>query len=250
MRDNKKDIFNLTPPIINIISVSLLLFALGFSISWIFYKSFALSFVFALFSISFIKIYIKNYREKAHKKIEEEFYDINMLLSSELESGIPINMAIKAIKNDLKSSNIYDFKYMDLEIEIWSKKMKMGLKIEDIISDFAFRSQNENIIEYANMIKICSKKGGNIREIINNTNSTLNDKRQLKRDLDVLIAEKQLEQKIMSIMPVIVLIMLDKSAPEFIAPLYTNIVGRITMTILLILFIFCYLWSSKLSKLN
>ncbi len=226
------------------------LFITGFAVSWVFYKLVILSLIFAFLSLILITFYKKINRKKINEMIEDEFYDINLLLSAELETGTPINMAIKSIKNEITRSDIYNFKYMNLEISNWDRKMNMGIKLNEIIKDFALRSKNNNIMDYSNMIEICTRKGGSIRDVIKNTNSILNEKRTLKREIEVISAEKKLEQKIMNLMPLAVLIMLDKSAPEFIAPLYTNILGRITMTILLFIFLLSYLWSSKIASLD
>ncbi len=250
MNNDVQDIFEIKLSKNKKIVAYLSLFISGFAVSWVFYKLIILSFIFAFLSLFLIKFYKKMYIKKISEVIEDEFYDINLLLSAELETGTPINMAIKSIKNEITRSDIYNFKYMNIEISNWDKKMNMGIKLNKIIQDFAIRSKNNNIMDYANMIAICTKKGGSIRDVIKNTNSILNEKRTLKREIEVISAEKKLEQKIMNLMPLAVLIMLDKSAPEFISPLYTNILGRITMTILLFIFLLSYLWSSKIASLN
>ncbi len=245
-----KDIFEIEVPKKRLISVSILIYSGGFLGAWIFYKLLIVSVIFAFVSLASLKIYKKKYREKVHERIESEFYDINLLLSAELETGLPINMAIEMIRKEISHSEIYGFQYMDIELKNWSKKMNMGMKINTIIEDFAKRSQNKSIMEYANMISICTKKGGSIRDVIKNTNAILNEKRELKREIEVLTAEKSLEQKIMNLMPLAVLVLLDKTASDFIAPLYNCLIGRITMTILIAIFLICYLWSAKIASLK
>ncbi len=244
------DIFNIHPSSKKIFLASILSFIIGSILSWIFYKVLILSIIFGFLSIFSVKFYKEKYKKKIEEQIEDEFYDINMLLVAELESGIPINTAIRNIRREINTSPIYKFEYMEKELNLWTKKMGMGMKIEEIILDFSIRSENESLIEYANLIKICSSKGGSLKDIISNTNEVLSEKRQLKRDIEVLIAEKKLEQKVMNLMPIAVLVMLQKSAPEFIEPLYTNLAGRITMTVLLIIFSISYFWSAKLSSLE
>ncbi len=245
-----KDIFEIQVPKKRLIFVSILIFSAGFLGAWIFYKLIILSIIFAFLSLILLKVYKKKYKQKVHEQIESEFYDINILLSAELETGLPINMAVEAIRREISQSEIYGFKYMDVELRNWSKKMSMGMKINTVIEDFAKRSQNKSIMEYSNMISICTKKGGSIRDVIKNTNAILNEKRELKREIEVLTAEKSLEQKIMNVMPLAVLVLLDKTASDFIAPLYNSLIGRITMTILIGIFLICYLWSSKIASLK
>lgn len=244
------DLFEISVPTGKLLVSGATLSAFGFGSAWIFYKSLAISVIFGFFSLFFLKYYIRDYRRKIQEKIENEFYDINLLLSAELETGVPMNLAIESISREVNSSDIYEFAFMNQELQSWKRKMGMGIALDSIFLDFAKRSQRKELIEYAEMIALCTRKGGSLKEVIKNTNSILNEKREIKREIEVLTAEKRLEQKIMNLMPLVVLVMLDRTAPEFIAPLYHNLIGRVTMSVLLLLFLLSYLWSSKISKLD
>lgn len=244
------DLFEISVPTAKLLASGLALSVFGFGSAWIFYKSLTISVMGGALSLSLLKYYIRNYRRKIQEQIEHEFYDINLLLSAELETGVPMNQAIESISREINSSNLYEFEFMNRELQSWKRKMGMGIRLDAIFSDFARRSERKELIEYAEMIALCTRKGGSLKEVIKNTNSILNEKREIRREIEILTAEKRLEQKIMNLMPLVVLFMLDRTAPEFIAPLYHNLIGRITMTILLFLFLISYLWSSKISKLD
>ena len=63
---------------------------------------------------------------------------------------------------------------------------------------------------------------------------------QVENEIAVMLQGKKMEQKVMTIMPLVILIYVDISASEMIASLYTTILGRIVMTICLVVYLFSY----------
>ncbi len=237
-----------SPPIY--VLVGLLLFFMGYGVAWVFYKLKSVSIVMGLLSILFIKTYEKKRLKKVKAKIEEEFYDLNQLIIAELESGIPIKTALMNIEKRLGKNSAYRFEYMEDEIIKWVRLMNTGERIEEVIRKFAEESEDKEIIEFSNLISISTRNGGNLIEVIRSSNLVLNNKREMRRELSVLIAEKKFEQTAMTAMPLLILLMLQNLAPEFIEPLYTTMVGRISMTALLAIQVIAFFWSKRLADLK
>ncbi len=223
---------------------------IGVFVSWYFYLNVVVSLA---FSIAFQLLFIPYTREKKKKRkndIIDEFINLNHLLLAELQTGVSVSLAYERIYAEMKKSEILDFKYLEPEIKVWINKIHTGSDIGDIILEFANRSDEKSLIQFANMLDIASKRGGNILDIIVSTNTVLNDERQMHYDLEVLVTEKKLEQRVITVMPIFILMFLNYSAYDFIAPLYESIIGRITMTILLLVFTISYFWSKKITELR
>lgn len=244
------NIFKQRAPTIQYIAASAVIFLIGFFIAWVFYKVVLASIIVGLLSLFFLKVYEKKRLEKLKKEIEDEFYDLNQLLIAELETGIPINSALKNIESRLGNNTVYNFKYMEKEIRKWVRAMETGKRIESIIRQFAEDSEDNNIKEYANLVSICTQYGGNLFDVIRSANSVLSEKRQMEREVSVLIAEKKLEQNAMSLMPIAILLLFQNSAPEFISPLYTTVIGRICMTFLLAIYTISFFWAKRLADIR
>lgn len=235
----KKQLFIL---FISIISIYL--------VAWIFYESHLFCIMMSPLSLILLKYYNLAYHRKIKEEIEDEFSDLNRLIIAELEAKIPIEKALKNIEERIFSDDIYEFKHISFELKRWINELKMGLKLEDILIEFANRSEDQSFKDYAKMVSLSSKTGSKLYEVIVNTNQILQERKELKREISILVAEKKLEQRLMSIMPLLILIMLKSTAPDFIAPLYAGIEGRIIMTLVLGLFTLAYFWSKKLAELK
>lgn len=224
--------------------------ALIYLIGWIFYESHLLCLALSPLSLLLLKHFDRAYRTKIREEIEDEFSDINRLIIAELEANLPIEQALKNVEERIFTDDIYEFKHMKQELKRWTNELNMGLKLEDILVEFAEKSDDRSFKDYAKMVSLSSKTGSKLYEVIVNTNQVLEEKRELKRELGVLIAEKKLEQRLMSLMPLVIVLILKSSAPEFIAPLYAGLEGRIVMTVVLSLFALSYYWSKKMAELK
>lgn len=249
-RSPEADIFDISPGTANIV-LHLFLYASSlYFLAWIFYENTLISLISTPLSLLLLKQYKKYYIKKVRAEIEEEFTDLNRLIIAEMEAKIPIEKALRNIEERLYTDEIYEFKHMKYELRNWIRHLELGLKLEEILTDFAERSGETSYRDYAKMVNLSGKMGSKIFEVIVNTNQVLQERREMKNELDVLLTEKKLEQKIMSFMPVALILMLKNMSYEFIAPLYESIQGRIVMTVVLIIFGISYFWSSKLAELK
>ena len=60
---------------------------------------------------------------------------------------------------------------------------------------YAERTQIEEIQEFADVFGIAKKTGGNLTEIIGETANAIGEKIEVNKEIQVVLAEKQLEQK-------------------------------------------------------
>ena len=66
----------------------------------------------------------------------------------------------------------------------------------------------------------------------------------MQQEIKVLVAQKNLESKILGVIPLIMVALLSYSSPDYMAPLYRLGTGSVVMTIALILIVFSY-WVTK-----
>ncbi len=250
-REKTRDsLFDVKISAFELVLVHLIFAAIGFVVAWYFYLSVYVSIVSAFVFQAFVLVYKKE-KEKKHKnEIIDEFININNLLLAELQTGIAVSLAYENLSKNIEDSEILDFPRLEGEIKSWINRLNVGEDISDILLDFANRSGEGSLVQFANMLGIASKRGGNILSIIMSTNSVLNDERQMKHDVEVLVTEKKLEQRVLTAMPIFMLMFLNYSAFDFIAPLYENLVGRITMTALLVIFTISYFWSRRITEIG
>lgn len=219
------------------------------TIAYIFYENL----LFAIIFMPYVHIYMKNSaREIQRKKKQElvkEFKDGMLAVSFSLNVGYSIENAFKEALGELillygnKSDIVIQFRTIIYRINI-------NENIEDILDDFAAKSKVEDIMYFAEVFRYAKRSGGDLISIIRNTANTISEKIEAKNEIETVISGKQMEQKIMSIVPFGIILYLKLSSPEFIEGLYGNAVGIVVMTVCLILYIVSYWLAQRIVRIE
>ena len=120
------------------------------------------------------------------------------------------------------------------------RKLSLDYTVEALWEDFAIRSNVKEIQSFARIIEIVKRTGGQLHKVMETSANQIRDNIQVENEIAVMLQGKKMEHIVMTIMPLVILIHVDISASEMIASLYTTILGRIVMTICLIVYLFSY----------
>ena len=186
----------------------------------------------------FIPVRTKALIEKQQKEISHQFRDMLDSLTTSLGSGKNISDSFISVYSDLKIQ--YDSDAFILkELEVIISGIHNNIAIEDVLDDFGKRSGNEDIKSFANVFRISYRKGGNIKDIIRNTQEILSDKMNIAEDIETLVASNKTEQNIMVVMPIILVGTIKLMSPEFAANFVTP-AGLASTAVGLITFVIAY----------
>jgi tight adherence protein B len=220
-----------------------------FLIGYIFYKNIFLAALLTPFSLLYPKIRIKQIIAKRKNELKLQFKDALQSLSSSLYAGKSFEMAMKSAITDLLIQYEPDC-YIIKEFEIIVRKLESNDTIEKAFEEFAVRSRIEEIQGFAEVLEICKRAGGNLIMAIKSSTDILSDKIEVLNDIHSILGQKKLEQKILSVMPLALILMLSTSAKDFMMPVFTEISGRIVMTISILLFALAYYISDKITNIE
>lgn len=214
-----------------------LLLAMGvfFAIGMLFYENVVLSAIFSLAGFSYIPIRKRELLRKKKEALSLQFKDMLYFLSVSLSVGKSFETAL--IETQKSMAVIYPDNSCDimLEIEIMNQRVLMNEPVEKAFYDLALRSEIEDIKNFADVIMISKRAGVNLVEVIKNSTEIIREKIEMRQEIDNLLAAKKLENKILSVMPFAMVIMLKETGSGFMDPLMTTLYGRVVMTIALIL---------------
>ena len=82
--------------------------------------------------------------------------------------------------------------------------------------------------------------------LLQDTSHILCEKIDTKQEIDAQISSKAFEQKVMSIVPICIILYLRASFGGFIEMLYGNVVGIIVMTVCLFIYTAALFWGRKI----
>lgn len=185
--------------------------------------------------IKFIPIRTKQIRNKRISKLNTQFRDMLEALNTSLGAGKAVMDAFTSIYEDLKVQYEEDA-FILKELKIILSGIRNNVDIEDLLLDFGARSGIDDITSFANVFKICYRKGGNIKDTIRSTHEILSDKMEIREDIETVVTANKNEQNIMIVMPVALIGVIKMTSPDFGAN-FTSPTGIISTTIAIALFI-------------
>lgn len=125
------------------------------------------------------------------------------------------------------------------EFGIMRAQLTMGITFEEVLKGFAERSNVGDISTFAELVTVLKRTGGDVDRVIRQTASNLRDRIELKRDLNMVIAEKLGEFRLMCIIPYGILLYLKICSPTMSEPLYHSPAGCGFMTLILFAYMCC-----------
>lgn len=221
-----------------------------FTIGFIFYHNLLISFFLALLGLLYQKVKVKELIDSRKLELTLQFKQSLYSLSSALGAGKSVENAFKEVIEDLKilypNSNTYIIK----EFEIINRRFENGEPIENAIQDFSRRADVEDIYNFADVFVTCKRTGGDLVEVIRRTSNIISNKIETQQEVTVLISQKKLEAKILSIAPFVIVALITFSSEDYMEPLYRFGIGTVVMTISLIILVISYLLSKWIMNIK
>ena len=186
----------------------------------------------------YVPMRTKTIIEKRRKELNHQFRDMLDSLTTSLGAGKNVNDSFMSVYEDLKVQYDSDA-YILKELEVVISGIHNNIAIEDVLEDFGKRSDNDDILSFANVFKISYRKGGNIKDIIRNTHEILSDKMAISEDIETLVTSNKMEQNIMIVMPIALIGVIKMMSPEFAANFVTP-TGIISTTVSIVIFVVAY----------
>ena len=119
-----------------------------------------------------------------------------------------------------------------------------------MFQQFADRAHIEDIDNFVDVFVTCKRAGGDIIEVIRSTSNTIGEKIEIKQDIATSLSGQKFEFQFLMVMPVAMILLLSVSAKDYMAPVFSGIIGRVVMTIAIGLFGVAYAVGSKIMNVE
>jgi tight adherence protein B len=218
-------------------------------VAWLFYKS-----VYAMvLLIPFCPVYVKRKRKKKQEmrkaKLRDQFKECLQSVAGALQAGMSMENAWKDAEKDMVRFLGKDAD-MTKELIRMNRRVACNEPLEKLMLEFSERSGIEDVQSFCQIFQFAKRGGGDLNSIIQNTYLRIADKVELEREIETAMAAKKMEQKIMSIMPLMILLYIGFTSSEFLAALYGNLTGVIVMTVCLVLYLLSIRLGEKIVRIE
>ncbi|MCR5342271.1 MAG: type II secretion system F family protein [Butyrivibrio sp.] len=150
----------------------------------------------------FLPIRVQQIIDKRQRNLKRQFRDMLESLSTSLGAGKNVNDSFEAVAQDMLLQYDEDA-YINNELKVIISGIRNNQEIEVLLYDFGRRSGVKDIVMFASIFRISYRKGGNIKEIIMNTNTIMKDKFDIAEEIETAITSNKSELYAMMVMPVV-----------------------------------------------
>lgn len=194
------------------------------------------------------------YRRRAlcaerREELRIQFKQAILILASSLSAGYAVENAFSAGIRELE--DLYGREAMiTREFSYISNQLRMNRTVEQLLKEFADRSGIEEIQSFAEIFAVSKRSRGELVSVVNHVVRIISDKIQVKEDILTMTAEKKLEQRIMNLMPFLIVLYIDLSSPGFFAQMYESAAGIVIMTICLAVYLAAGVLSVRIMQIE
>lgn len=216
---------------------------------WLMYRNSFIALIAAPLGLLYPRYYSETMGTRRRNKLRREFKEALHALSSLLAAGRSVENAIASLEKELIVLIGDSRSDMMTEIRAITNRMHNGEPLEAPLQHFAHRSDLEEVRNFADVITICKRSGGDLVEVVRRTSQLIGEKMDVELEVSVLIAQKKFESRIMMGMPFAFVGALGFLASDYMQPLHEG-VGRVLLTICLLLLAGCCWWMFRIMDIN
>ncbi|GAU78994.1 type II secretion system F family protein [Fusibacter sp. 3D3] len=193
--------------------------------------------------MKFSKRYDRNYATEISYQLIEFLNYIN----SNLSIGMSFEHAILSYEKDRYSS--FD-NPMKIRFEKLINAIKMGVSQEQLLNVLETVFPIRDTKRFSSMLIQSMKTGANQSYIVSITLDKLYIKHKTESEIQTILYQKKTEQMILCMAPMVIILMIRNMSPDYLMPLYSDLLGRIIMTFSFSLLVVMKLVSKKIIQIE
>lgn len=209
-----------------------------FALGYIFFRVIPLALLLSLCGAFTPKYWSGYLLRRRRENLSLHFKQALYSLSSSLAAGRSVENGFREAIDDLKL--LYPDGDNDVmrELAIICARMDYGQPVEEALLDFGRRAALEDIENFADVFTTCKRSGGDLVEVVRRTSNLIGEKLEISQDIGVMIAQKRFEAKAMLAAPVLFLLFMQMTSPDYMRPLHHG-AGLLISGLALVLFAAC-----------
>lgn len=183
--------------------------------------------------------------KRQKQRLRDQFKECIRIVTASLYSGYSVENAFREAEAELIHL-MGERAEICQELTVINQQIKLNVPVEALLLNLAERSGVEEILSFGQVFGFAKRNGSDFARILKDTARRIGDKMELERELVTLVAAKQMEQKIMNVIPMGILLFVNLTSPGFLEVMYTGAAGRLMMTICLVVYAGAYLLSGRI----
>ena len=150
--------------------------------------------------------------------------DTITLLSNSLRAGSSFLQSIELVSRETPAP-------MGSEMGRVVREVNLGLSMEEALSNMVRRIKSDDLDLMVTAIGVQQQVGGNLAEILDTIAFTIRERVRIKGEIRTLTAQGRYSGYLVAFLPIGIMITLNFINPEFMQPLFTELIGQILLAV-------------------
>lgn len=225
----------------NLVMIELVVIIVG----KLFYGSFIAGVIISPLLMLIYKERKKQIIQRKTRQLEIQFKDMLVSVSDALKVGYSFENAIRECYRDMCSIYGVDSVICG-EIKIMISQIKLNIRTQEVVDNFAKRVDLKNAKLFSQIFQVAKSTGGNMTEIIKSVTDDIVLKETTRDEITASVTEKRMEQRIMSVIPIFIILYITITTPGFLDVMYASVLGKLIMTGCIAAYVMAYLWGERI----
>ncbi|MGJ8671168.1 MAG: type II secretion system F family protein [Oceanococcus sp.] len=182
-------------------------------------------------------------RKRRMYKFEAQLPDAFMMLSSGLQAGVSLNMALETM---VRQSPVP----LSEEFGLLVKRLRLGVSLDDALIEMEKRMPLQSFVMASSAIRISREVGGNLVETIKSMADTLRRRKSMEGKIESLTAQGKTQGKFMAFLPMVLAVMLSFLEPESMRKLYTTREGLMVLFVMIVMQVLGFVFIRKITTID
>ena len=184
-------------------------------------------------------VLLKRHRMKHLNKLSSQFVPALTLLANAMKAGETLPQAIDSVRKVLGYP-------MSREFEVIIRQIKMGMSLNDALTDFADRIPLNDIALSIRTTIISIRTGANLPFALNKIATTIRERNKVEGKIKALTAQGKAQGIVMVILPIALGGFLYWMDPEYIGILFNTMLGHCVVAFVIIVDIIAFFVIKKM----
>ena len=150
--------------------------------------------------------------------------DTITLLSNSLRAGSSFLQSIELVSRESPAP-------MGPEMGRVVREVNLGLSMEEALSNLVRRIKSDDLDLMVTAIVVQQQVGGNLAEILDTIAFTIRERVRIKGEIRTLTAQGRYSGYLVAFLPIAIMVTLNFINPEFMQPLFTELIGQILLVV-------------------
>ncbi len=173
----------------------------------------------------------------------KQLADTITLLSNSLRAGSSFLQSIELVSRETPDP-------MGEEMGRVVREVNLGLGMEEALSNLVRRIRSDDLDLMVTAIGVQQQVGGNLAEILDTIAFTIRERVRIKGEISTLTAQGRYSGYLVAFLPIGIMITLNFINPEFMQPLFTQLIGQILLGVGAVMMIIGFIAIQKITNIK